>query len=481
MHTSHLRPFAGSLPYVLLIAIATACSASDEHSSAAKLNDRDGHEHADGDSSDSEPSSAEPANSNPGRELDSSAGGEGNFDEGSDGAEADGTSAAKASDAEGNEPSANDVDTGEPNAGNAGNGEPSGSNADGSEPNASADRDGDGLPDSVETNTHVFVSRSNTGTDPQEWDSDGDGISDGDEVLGTAAGLDLPAMGLNPLHKNILLEYDWFDDSNECAAHSHRPTPATLNAVSATFAAAPVPNPDGSSGITVIHDYGQGGVFSGGNRIADSDGVLVGGVNDSEFTGYRARNFAANRQGYFHYTLLPHRYNTNDSSSGQAQLPGGDLIVSLYCLNSDHNVAATIVHELGHNLGLHHGGDVDTNYKPNYNSVMNYLYQFDGVDTDCNPSGNGVIDYSRNRRITLDENALDERKGTCGTTVWDWNGNGSIESRVSKEINRDSSLSVLSDHDDWASLSYGLPTSAFGKRDVNSNDVVSCDSYPTRY
>ena len=32
-----------------------------------------------------------------------------------------------------------------------------------------------------------------------------DGIDDGDEVLGTVAGLDLPAMGTNPLRKNILI------------------------------------------------------------------------------------------------------------------------------------------------------------------------------------------------------------------------------------------------------------------------------------
>ena len=33
------------------------------------------------------------------------------------------------------------------------------------------------------------------------------------------------------------------------------------------------------------------------------------------------------------------------------------------------------MHELGHNLGLEHGGRDDGNYKPNYLSVMNYLYE----------------------------------------------------------------------------------------------------------
>ena len=60
--------------------------------------------------------------------------------------------------------------------------------------------------------------------------------------------------------------------------------------------------------------------------------------------------FAANRNGYFHYVLLPHRYNTNSNSSGQAEVQGDDLIVSLYCANSNTNVANTIMHEVGHNL-----------------------------------------------------------------------------------------------------------------------------------
>ncbi len=37
------------------------------------------------------------------------------------------------------------------------------------------------------------------------------------------------------------------------------------------------------------------------------------------------------------------------------------------------------MHELGHNLGLQHGGADDWNNKPNYLSVMNYLFQQDGL------------------------------------------------------------------------------------------------------
>jgi len=46
----------------------------------------------------------------------------------------------------------------------------------------SDDADNDGLIDSVETNTGTFVSATDTGTDPNNPDTDGDGLNDGDEV-----------------------------------------------------------------------------------------------------------------------------------------------------------------------------------------------------------------------------------------------------------------------------------------------------------
>jgi len=45
------------------------------------------------------------------------------------------------------------------------------------------DSDGDGIPDSSETGTGIYVSPFDTGTDPNNPDTDGDGLSDGDEVF----------------------------------------------------------------------------------------------------------------------------------------------------------------------------------------------------------------------------------------------------------------------------------------------------------
>jgi hypothetical protein len=60
------------------------------------------------------------------------------------------------------------------------------------------DDDDDGLPDSAETGTGVFAGPDDTGTDPKNPDSDGDGIEDGTEVASGSdpnhAGAGLPVV-----------------------------------------------------------------------------------------------------------------------------------------------------------------------------------------------------------------------------------------------------------------------------------------------
>jgi len=320
------------------------------------------------------------------------------------------------------------------------------------------DTDGDRLVDSVESNDGTYLGPNDTGTNPNVADSDGDGIKDGDEVLGTAAGLNLPALGFQPNHKDIAFEFDWFNDNLDpgtCASHSHRPTSAILTRLSNAFAAGPVTNPDGVNGVHVIGDYGQGGAFTGGNLVADADGVIAGGVNGTDYNAIKAANFDTKRQGIFHYVEMPHRYNTNSNSSGQAEIAGNDMIVSIYCYTDTVSVANTIMHEVGHNLGLRHGGDADLpNYKPNYNSIMNYQYQFPGIDSNCVLGGDGILDYSRGTRLPLAETALFEPNGMCNSVGIDWNGNGTFDSAaVAADINGDGVQTTLTDFNDWANIS----------------------------
>ena len=347
------------------------------------------------------------------------------------------------------------------------------------------DTDSDRLRDCYETGDNRFVSPMRTGTSRTLPDTDNDGLRDGDEVLGTTGLLDLPALGANPLRKTVLVEYDWMDDARGCSSHSHRPTQAIADRTAAAFLAMPVSNPDGSTGIDLIQDFGQGGLFTGGNLIADADGDIANGVGGSEFGGYKNAHFANTRFRYFHYTILPHSYAATNSS-GQAEMPGDDLIVSLACSRSTSNVANTILHEIGHNFGLHHGGNVACNYKPNYTSVMNYRYQFPGIDTNCTVPGDGLPSYSIGSRADLDENALNELAGICGLAAGisvDWNSNQLIEPLVIVDINSSDTAqssncggtrTLLRDFNDHAALNLAhiRSTPDF------ASDVVDCSNLP---
>ncbi len=340
------------------------------------------------------------------------------------------------------------------------------------------DSDGDGLPDWAETNTGVYHNPGDTGTSPVNADTDGDGISDGDETLGTKAGLDLPAMGANPLHKNIFIEADWYQTTYACGySYSTRPTDAEVARVTSAFATSGVTNPDGSTGVKLVVDYGQGGAFMAGNLVP-GDGTITGDVNtpnDSAFNVVKSTNFNANRQGYFHYMLMGSSYSTSPGSSGVAELPGNDFIVSLpncYILSNTHNgaghdeeLANTMMHELGHNLGLHHGGSNDVNYKPNFNSIMNYRYQGDGIDTSCDAVGDHALSYSVGVRPSLNEANLNELVGVCGSTSYpiDWNSSGTYTNGIAFDLNNNAIYDSYSDYNDWAHLNFGGLSNADGQ------------------
>ncbi|MBF9014788.1 MULTISPECIES: hypothetical protein [unclassified Oceanispirochaeta] len=174
--------------------------------------------------------------------------------------------------------------------------------------------------------------------------------------------------------------------------------------------------------------------------------------------------------------------------------------------------ASTIMHEFGHNLGLNHGGNETLNYKPNYYSIMNYLYQLSGLprigtnewdryyyerfykssgdmkwadlmvksypanyydETDPDYgygeltllpidfidgpfSSTYNMDYSYGAGGSLNENSLDEslglRQSASGDVNWngdvDLNGDEIIDSSVSENINP-SNDTVLGTHNDY--------------------------------
>jgi hypothetical protein len=90
---------------------------------------------------------------------------------------------------------------------------------------------------------------------------------------------------------------------------------------------------------------------------------------------------------------------------------------------------------------------------------MNYRFQFGGVDTDCQPFGDGALfTYSSGTRVTINENAVNESEGLCGSPPIDWNGNGVIQNGIQVDVNplgNDSCsalFSTLTDYNDWAGI-----------------------------
>lgn len=117
----------------------------------------------------------------------------------------------------------------------------------------------------------------------------------------------------------------------------------------------------------------------------------------------------------FHYAMYVNYQFGNTVSSGWSEIIGNDFLISLG--NFENNGVGTIdeqegafMHELGHNFGLHHGGDAsvtgnddDQNCKPNYLSVMSYTYEFRKTADICRP-----LDYSGSALSSLNEQSLSD-------------------------------------------------------------------------
>jgi hypothetical protein len=143
------------------------------------------------------------------------------------------------------------------------------------------------------------------------------------------------------------------------------------------------------------------------------------------------------------------------------------------------------MHELGHNLGLEHGGGDQTNCKTNYFSVMNYLFQFPGL------VASRPLDYSRSALATLNKANLNEQNGISQSTPpglnttygpvgrglgpaltragvpVDWNFNGrTTDTGINADINGGLDCRspgpgpTLAGFNDWNALKYIVPQQA---------------------
>jgi hypothetical protein len=133
----------------------------------------------------------------------------------------------------------------------------------------------------------------------------------------------------------------------------------------------------------------------------------------------------------------------------------------------------TFAHELGHNLGLDHAGNMDPNMvganSPTVPSIMTYFFQLAGVKSNLKCQGLvdstahlfKDLDYSNGIGCTFDENALSEQFGS-GMRRVDWNCDNTIAGVVSQDISNASSqngwcgasggLQLLTDYDEWENI-----------------------------
>lgn len=348
--------------------------------------------------------------------------------------------------------------------------------------------------------------------DSDARDEDRDGIpTSAKRSGGTYAGMDLYAMGARAGRPTILIQLDWMQSAND---EGIKPRKEALQLVRAAF---------NRKGIDLLIDVGQlySPVFSaadfnlgGGKEVTYARCVsLYKNADCANAMDYKNASMDVRRRLIAHYGLMGSTQNSNGygGSSGLGEINGNDFLVTLglWGLNSSsanalytliNYQAGTIMHELGHNLGLLHGGNDDKNNKPNYLSVMNYDYQLNGVPSDptdineriyyrqnsmgrdtpgrpaysyslCDlidgPCGNRfLVDYSDGQSIALNEAALDETKmigrGVKAGRFADWNYNGKAEAVLARDVNDDGVSDVaLGDYNDWAHIQLAFNGSVY--------------------
>lgn len=312
------------------------------------------------------------------------------------------------------------------------------------------DIDADGIPDGWETN----------------------GVSYSDPVDGAAKIWDLKAEGASTQRKDILLWVEYMGGAGG-GDPSHLPTAAALKLVKDAFSRSPV---DNSKGINLI-------VRVAPTPLAEVSALGSGDVNNYQWSAFdtiRHSRFPSELSGVAFFALFAHD-TVADRSGFTKHIPGRDFVVSLGSfLQTDQSQAGTMMHELGHALGLNHGGGDHRKYKPNYLSVMNYWFQLDGV---WMPDSDNIFDYSR-AGADLDETKLlensaltaDPRLTAFGSRFWccygcpissqvkdipsvvkpgvDWNCNGTIGATVSVDVNDDQDATLLDGYDDWSNLQF---------------------------
>lgn len=315
-------------------------------------------------------------------------------------------------------------------------------------------------------------------------DTDGDGLPDVWEKNGyTANGtfVDLPGMGADPLHKDLFVWMDYMVRPGTTPVN-FAPSQTIIDNTKTVFANAPVQNPDGTTGINIHPVLGTQVTYVESLGVAgDYTQVWV------QFDALKQDFFNPAYAKAFRYMIWADTYNEGTSSGLARDIPAMDFIVSLGGWTepggTDWQKLGTFIHELGHCLGLTHGGSDHENYKPNYLSIMSYFFQISGLYRNGHWGDAGYpanFDYQRLATPALNENSLVEANGlsgagdvsTYGTLYYydysgteafaanaagaiDWNKNGSIDANpVAADINADGVKTTLTAQNNWQNINY---------------------------
>lgn len=335
-------------------------------------------------------------------------------------------------------------------------------------------------------------------------DNDADGIPDSAELPGsTYAGLDLYSMGARQGVRDIFVEVDHMNSTDPGVI----PRAEALQKVVDAFAAKGIAmHFDAGTQFSATFNLTSFNLGQGNSTVPYEKCVTFNTSTCSGNTSqlrsaydWKLANFDLRRKNIFHYMLFGNsQLNTGLSgSSGLAEISGNDSIISLggWGLNTSttenqnkliNYQAGTVMHEFGHNLSLRHGGNDEVNYKPNYYSVMNYLYQLRGLassassigpfqrwayqfatanipslctmlNSACGSPSQFVIDYSNGSGTSLNESALTENinigRGADVGVYADWNSSSANDATsYAFEINNTTTKTILTDHNDWANL-----------------------------
>ncbi|HFI0342957.1 TPA: VWA domain-containing protein [Streptococcus suis] len=297
-------------------------------------------------------------------------------------------------------------------------------------------------------------------------DSDGDGLLDDWEEFGLKDGkgnviLDLPAMGANKYMKDLFVQVDWMhrtgfpvfinlpllgEVSFKVRDLTTAPSSKALEMVRKQFL---------DHGIQLHIDMGPdsvmkyengkavtwGDLSAGGNRLQYKD-VFEIGSNYEHWNRVVTNYLPQNRWNVFRHAFFVNTFSENGKMQGTglaSDIPGQAFIVAVEDIY-DNNLAmaGTFMHELGHTLGLGHGGADHTLGKPNHLSVMNYLFQLSGlVYPNSVKESIKRLNFSEYALPALNEKALREKDGIdphhvitdkkLGTKIADVNQNKAVE------------------------------------------------------